>query len=236
MQLFYCDNIDGDRLVLDREESTHAVRVLRRTVGDSINIIDGRGGLYSATIVEADAKRCVAEIFSKISDYGERGYRLHIAIAPTKNIDRFEWFLEKSTEFGCDHFTPLLCDHSERKVIKDERSGKIIMSAVKQSLKAFLPQHDELTKFGDFVSQSFEGYKKFIAHCSDEQSERLLLRDQVVAGDKVVILIGPEGDFSPAEVARALELGFVPVSLGTARLRTETAGVMCASLLNIVNQ
>lgn len=236
MQLFFCENIEDNRVILDKEESTHAVRVLRRGVGDSINIIDGRGGLYSATIIEADAKRCVAEIFSKISDYGERGYRLHIAIAPTKSIDRFEWFLEKATEMGCDHFTPLLCDHSERKVVKDERSGKIIMSAVKQSLKAFLPQHDGLTKFNDFVSQEFAGYKRFIAHCSDEQSERMLLRDQIEAGDNVVILIGPEGDFSPAEVAKAIELGFVPISLGSARLRTETAGVMCASLLNIVNQ
>ncbi|MFR9652114.1 MAG: 16S rRNA (uracil(1498)-N(3))-methyltransferase [Rikenellaceae bacterium] len=236
MQLFYCEHIEGDRVTLDREESTHAVRVLRRGVGDSINIIDGRGTLFSATIVKADIKGCVVEIFSKITDYGERNYKLHIAIAPTKNIDRFEWFLEKSTELGCDHFTPLLCDRSERKVVKDERSGKIIMSAVKQSLKAFLPHHDTLTRFDEFISQEFEGYKRFIAHCSDEQSERLLLRDQIKAGDKVVILIGPEGDFSPSEVQRALECGFLPISLGTARLRTETAGVMCASLLNIINQ
>ncbi len=236
MQLFYCKNIEDSKLTLDKEESTHAVRVLRKVVGDSINVIDGDGTLYSATITKADVKGCEAEIFSKISEYGSRNYSLHIAIAPTKSIDRFEWFLEKSTEIGCDHFTPLLCDHSERKVVKDERSEKIIMSAVKQSLKAFMPRFDSLTRFDEFATQEFEGYKKFIAHCSDEQSERYLLRDQIEAGDNVIILIGPEGDFSPREVAMAIERGFTPVSLGNARLRTETAGVLCASMLNILNQ
>ncbi len=235
MQLFYSQNINQDIITLDAIESGHATRVLRKKLGDTLNIIDGNGTLYSAIIIDDNHKKCMLRIASKSENYGARGYNLHIALAPTKSIDRYEWFLEKSTEVGCDSFTPLLCSRSERKVVKDERSLKVIISAVKQSIKAFTPQMASLTPFAEFMKQDFGASKKFIAHC-EESSEKVLLRDLVCKGESVVVLIGPEGDFSAQEVALAREKGFVEVSLGDCRLRSETAGVFVASLLNIVNQ
>ncbi len=235
MQIFYSATIDEDIISLDAIESGHAVRVLRKKLGDMLSVVDGEGTLYSAELIDDNHKRCLLRISSKIENYGKRDYSLHIALAPTKSIDRYEWFLEKSTEIGCDSFTPLLCSRSERKVVKDERCLKVVVSAVKQSLKAFTPRSASLTSFTTFMKQDFAGCKKFIAHC-EESSEKVLLRDLVTKGDDVVVLIGPEGDFSPQEVALAREQGFVEVSLGDSRLRSETAGVFVASLLNIVNQ
>lgn len=235
MQLFYSTAIEQETITLDPTESAHAIKVLRKQIGDTLNVIDGKGTLYSAEIIDDNKNRCVLRIFSKISDYAARPYKLHVAMAPTKNIDRYEWFLEKATEIGCDRFTPLECKHSERRVVKDERSEKIITSAVKQSLKAATPIFDSLTTFKNFVSQDFAGYKKFIAHC-DPSSEKHLLRDMVQKGDNILILIGPEGDFSKEEVTEAKARGFGEASLGDSRLRTETAGVFAASLLNIINQ
>ncbi|MFI3315151.1 MAG: 16S rRNA (uracil(1498)-N(3))-methyltransferase [Rikenellaceae bacterium] len=235
MQLFYSQTIDDDMITLSQEESAHAVRVLRKQIGDTLNVIDGKGVLYSAEIVEIDKRECRLKIFSKIADYASRGYKLHIAIAPTKSIDRYEWFLEKATELGCDRFTPLLCDHSERKIIKDERSEKIVIGAVKQSLKAAIPHLDSMTPFKEFVKQDFGDYRKFVAHC-DDSPEKVLLRDEIEKGANILVLIGPEGDFSPQEVAMCRENGFVEVSLGESRLRSETAGVFAATLTNINNQ
>lgn len=235
MQLFYSTLIDEQYITLTEEESAHAIKVLRKQVGDRLNIIDGKGTLYSAEITECNKRACQLRIVSKISDYGTRPYKLHIAIAPTKSIDRYEWFLEKSTELGCDIFTPLECMHSERRIVKNERGAKIVIGAVKQSLKAAVPQVDSMTPFKKFMESDFEGYKKFIAHC-DDSSEKRLLRDVVEKGDNVVILIGPEGDFSHEEVAMAKEKGFLEVSLGESRLRSETAGVFAATLVNIKNQ
>ncbi|MEG1648291.1 MAG: 16S rRNA (uracil(1498)-N(3))-methyltransferase [Rikenellaceae bacterium] len=235
MQLFYSTAIEQETITLEPAESAHAIKVLRKQIGDTLNVIDGKGTLYSAEIIDDNKNRCVLRIFSKISDYAARPYKLHVAMAPTKNIDRYEWFLEKATEIGCDRFTPLECQHSERRVIKDERSEKIITSAVKQSLKANTPEFDSLITFKKFIAQDFEGYKKFIAHC-DPSEEKFLLRDMVEKGDNVLILIGPEGDFAPEEVIEAKKRGFREASLGDSRLRTETAGVFAATLLNIINQ
>ncbi len=235
MQIFYSTEIEGDVITLDAVESGHAIRVLRKKLGDTLSVIDGKGTLYSAEIVDDNHKRCSLRVLSAQEAFARRGYKLHIALAPTKNIDRYEWFLEKATELGCDIFTPLLCSHSERKVVKDERSVKVVVSAVKQSLKADVPLVNTLTSFSDFMKQDFGAAKKFIAHC-DDSPEKVLLRDVVAKGDEVVVLIGPEGDFSPAEVATARQKGFVGVSLGECRLRSETAGVYAASLLNIINQ
>ncbi|MFI3321373.1 MAG: 16S rRNA (uracil(1498)-N(3))-methyltransferase [Rikenellaceae bacterium] len=234
MQLFYSTQIEEEIITLTEEESAHAIKVLRKQVGDRLNIIDGLGTLYSAELIDCNKRGCRLRTISKISDYGTRNYKLQIAIAPTKNIDRYEWFLEKSTELGCDIFTPLECQRSERRIVKDERGCKIVVGAVKQSLKAAVPQLDSLTPFKKFMDSDFGNAKKFIAHC-DESSQKRLLRDMIEKGDNVVVLIGPEGDFSPEEVAMAKEKGFLEVSLGECRLRSETAGVYVATLLNIIN-
>jgi 16S rRNA (uracil1498-N3)-methyltransferase len=164
--------------------------------------------------------------------FGLRNFRVHVAIAPTKNMERIEWFLEKATEIGIDHINPLLCCFSERKEIKGERLEKVMVSAMKQSLKAYLPQLDPLTRFSDFISQPFEG-QKFIAHC-DEQ-HRDVLKQLILPNQQYLILIGPEGDFSPEEISLAIQAGFHPVSLGDSRLRTETAGLVACHTFNLMN-
>lgn len=233
MQLFYTPSISSDFYTLSAEESKHCVQVLRLKTGDTIYLIDGRGGLYTARITEASARGCVVNVVERQSEYEKRPYELHVAIAPTKNIDRFEWFLEKATEIGIDRVTPLLCDHSERKILKTERCEKVVLSAAKQSLKAYLPQVDELTKFSAFIGGSFEGYQKYIAHC-EHDIERVELSQALESGGKSVVLIGPEGDFSPAEIEQAMRAGFKCITLGKSRLRTETAGVMTAAICSML--
>ena len=164
---------------------------------------------------------------------GKPNFRVHIAIAPTKNIERIEWFLEKATEIGINRVTPLLCRFSERKEIKAERLEKVMISAMKQSLKAYLPQLDELTRFNEFIQQPFDG-QKYIAHCDNQHRD--LLRNKVIPGQNYLILIGPEGDFSTEEIELALKHGFQPVSLGESRLRTETAGLVACHTVNLLNQ
>lgn len=235
MQLFYTPDITGNLYTFSQEESRHAVQVLRLDCGDTVHLVDGRGGLYSARIVDASPKGCSVEVIDCQRDYGKLPYRLWMAVAPTKNIDRFEWFLEKATEIGADRFTALLCDRSERKIVKQERSQKVVLSAVKQSLKAFMPQVDELVRFDDFLAGDFDGYQKFIAHCCDD-----FVREEfsavVEAGHDVVVLIGAEGDFSPSEIERAYAKGFRGISLGSSRLRTETAALMATAVVAIKNQ
>jgi 16S rRNA (uracil1498-N3)-methyltransferase len=233
MQLFYVPNISGTEVILNETESKHAIRVLRLPIGASIKLIDGTGGFYEARITDTNPKKCKLEIIDSQPEFGKKNFKLHIAIAPTKNIDRFEWFLEKCTEIGIDEITPIISEHSERKVIKPERLQKILVSAMKQSVKAYLPKLNELTSFKSFIGLLDES-KKYIAHCN--QGEKSHLKNEVSEGDDVVLLIGPEGDFSPEEVEWAKEYDYQEISLGTARLRTETAGVVACNIVNLANE
>jgi len=233
MQLFYVPDISGDEVILDDTESKHAVRVLRLAEGTTVELIDGKGGFYSAKITDANSKKCRMTITDKKKEFGKKDFRLHIAVAPTKNIDRFEWFLEKATEIGIDEITPLLCEHSERKVVKPERLDKILVSAMKQSLKAYLPKLNEFALFKNFIEAAKEEHK-FIAHCYE--GEKKHLKNIISAHSNVLILIGPEGDFSPEEVKLAITNDFKEISLGSARLRTETAGVVACHIVNLANE
>lgn len=232
MQLFYIPNISGNEVILNETESKHAIRVLRLTVGNQVQLIDGDGGFYEAEISDAHHKRCKLLITNSIQEFEKKNFKLHIAIAPTKNIDRFEWFLEKCTEIGIDEITPLLSEHSERKVIKSERLEKILVAAMKQSLKAYLPKLNSITNFNAIISNS-EYKNKYIAHCND--GDKVHLKNCIQKNEDTLILVGPEGDFSPEEVALAKENGFKEISLGTARLRTETAGVVACHIANLIN-
>ncbi len=231
MQLFYTPYITDSNFYLDETESKHAVRVLRLANGDKIQLIDGNGNFFEAQIVNAHPKRCEVEITEKISGFNKRNHYLHLAVAPTKNIDRFEWFLEKATEIGVDEITPILCDHSERKMIKNERLEKVIISAMKQSLKAYLPKLNRLTLLKTILKSDFDG-QKFIAHCYDQNKREL--KNELVSSQFNLILIGPEGDFSEEEVELALQKQFIPVSLGESRLRTETAAVVACHTVNLL--
>jgi 16S rRNA (uracil1498-N3)-methyltransferase len=221
----------GQQVYLDEDESAHCCKVLRLRPGEVISIIDGFGHMYEAELTICDRRNCAASITQIDTDTYIRPYRNHVAIAPTKNIDRFEWFVEKAVEFGIDEITPILCDHSERKVLKTDRLQKIIISAVKQSGNATMPILNELTPFADFVDKCTAPCR-MIAHC--EPQEKKLFHQNVSQGQSSCILIGPEGDFSNAEISLALQSGFLPTSLGYSRLRTETAGVaVCAFLAEI---
>jgi len=222
MALFYVPNLTSGN-VLPEEESQHAVKVVRLQVGDTIEVVDGVGGFYCAQITNPHPKHCGFEITKTIKEYGKRNYKLHIAIAPTKNIERLEWFIEKATEIGIDEITPIICRFSERKIIKAERLEKIIVSAAKQSVKAYFPKLNPLCTFDELIKKQ-KASQKFIAHCYEE--DKKLLQNEIQKSSDVLILIGPEGDFSKEEVQKALSSGFVPVSLGNSRLRTETAGVV----------
>ncbi len=233
MQLFYIPNILGNQVILNETESKHAVRVLRLSEGSQVQLIDGKGGFYEAEISDAHPKKCKLVITRSIQDFEKRNFKLHIAIAPTKNIDRFEWFLEKCTEIGINEITPLLSEHSERKVIKPERLEKILVAAMKQSLKAYLPKLNSITNFNEFISDS-EYQNKYIAHCNN--GDKLHLKNCVQKDEDTLILIGPEGDFGPEEVELAKINGFKEISLGMARLRTETAGIVACHIVNLVNE
>jgi 16S rRNA (uracil1498-N3)-methyltransferase len=233
MHLFYTPDLQDDDYRLSEEESKHCVRVLRLTQGDTLFLVDGKGLLCEAVIVAAHPKACMLKVTDKKPGFGMRKYQLTIAVSPTKNIDRYEWFLEKATEIGIDGVIPLLSRYSERKEIKPERLEKVMVSAIKQSIKAYLPQLMPLQTFKQVVKTPFDG-QKFIAHCND--GEKILLRDAITKGGRVLILIGPEGDFSNEEVESALKEGFVPVSLGDSRLRTETAALVACHTVNLNNQ
>lgn len=232
MHVFYTPNI-ATSCEMPEEEAGHCLRVLRLTVGDEVMLTDGKGSFYKAVISAATNKRCQLKVIEELPQ--EKGWTgwLHLAMAPTKNMDRTEWFAEKATEIGFDELTFLNSRYSERKVIKTERIEKILVSAVKQSLKASKPVLNEMMDFNKFISQEFHG-QKFICHCNE--GEKKLLKDVVIPGEDAVILIGPEGDFSPEEVAKAMACGFIPVSLGKSRLRTETAALVAVHTLNLFNQ
>lgn len=230
--LFYSPDIATTGM-LSEQESQHAVKVLRLSEGDKLAITDGKGYWYDCTIVQAHHKRCMVEIEQQtLLPKAWKPY-IHLAFAPTKNNDRNEWFVEKATEIGVDRITPLKCDFSERKEIKKERLDKIAVVAMKQSQQCHLPVIDEMTPFDSFISQAHSA-SQFIAHCYDE--EKRALANVYQHGQDAIVLIGPEGDFSTAEVTQALSNGFVPISLGNTRLRTETACVVAVHTLQVINQ
>ena len=233
MHLFYTPNILGDFYQLDEEESKHCIRVLRLKIGDQVNLIDGIGGFYNAEIFDDHPKKTTLKVLSIQREFAKRNHYLHIAVAPTKNIDRFEWFLEKATEIGIDEITPVICDRSERREIKIERSNKIITAAVKQSLKAYHPQFNQQISFKNFILQA-SADKKYIAHCED--GDKKFIASEFIPNQNYLVLIGPEGDFSPSEIDFALHNGFVPITLGTSRLRTETAALKACFEINYLNQ
>lgn len=233
MHLFYTPDLAGDSYKLNEVESRHCTKVLRLTSGDTIHLTDGKGGLYKASITDASGKQCDVSIIEKKTEYGKRNFFLHIAVAPTKNIDRMEWFLEKATEIGIDEITPLLCKRSERDIVKTERLNKVITSAVKQSLKTYYPKLNEITRLKDLLNMPFDG-KKYIAHC--EETTRIPLKNAVSKSDNVMILVGPEGDFTNEEIVLAVSKGFEPISLGNSRLRTETAALVACHTINLINE
>ena len=235
MQLFYNPELTAttQEINFSKEESRHIVRVLRKKENDILNITNGKGFLFEAQIQVASDKKCIAKISSILEKEKPWNYYLHIVIAPTKNIDRFEWFLEKATEIGIDEITPIICQNSERKVIKKERLEKIIKSAMKQSLKNHLPKLNDLTSLSDFLNQDFEE-NVFIAHC--ENSEKKNLKVAVPLNSETTILIGPEGDFSSSEIKKALSKNIIPISLGESRLRTETAGLVAVQNISFLHQ
>ncbi|MCX2719897.1 16S rRNA (uracil(1498)-N(3))-methyltransferase [Lentiprolixibacter aurantiacus] len=233
MQLFYNPSLDGSvtQFVFDEEESRHIVKVLRKKPGDRLQITNGKGYLFTAEILSADMKQCRATIVETKKKH-QKMHQLHMVVAPTKSMDRFEWFLEKVTEIGVNEITPIICEHSERKVLKMPRLQKIVQGAMKQSLRTYLPRINEPVRFEDFIKKEHQGLM-FIAHCYEEEKMELIRR---VAPDKdITILIGPEGDFSEREVDLAYANGFYPVSLGDARLRTETAAIVACTTVAIIN-
>ncbi len=258
MQLFYAPDIIPPHYVLSGEESRHAVKVLRLAAGDRLHITDGRGCLFVAEVVHPDPRGCEVMVVETFPEYGRRAYSLTMAVAPTKNSDRYEWFLEKATEVGVDAVIPIECANSERRVFKPQRAAKVVVSAMKQSLKAYIPALEPLTPVRELIERPFEGVK-LIAHCrpdmdcfepcsrnDDEASviarsgetatkqSRIPITKALPAAT-ALILIGPEGDFTAEEVALALKNGFIPVSLGESRLRTETAALVAVTAAYLTN-
>ena len=231
MHVFYTPDIQT-HAELPEEEAQHCVRVLRLNIGDQITLTDGKGNFYRAEISAATNKRCMVNILETTYQEPLWSGHLHIAMAPTKNMDRTEWFAEKATEIGIDAITCLNCRFSERREIKPARLEKILVSAMKQSQKATLPQLEGMTDFKSFVSQPFDG-RKFIAHCED--GDKTLLKQTYRPGENALVLIGPEGDFSPEEIELALQQGFEPISLGDSRLRTETAALVACHTIHVLN-
>jgi 16S rRNA (uracil1498-N3)-methyltransferase len=235
MNIFYQPSLSPESIpvtiTLEAEESYHCVRVLRQRQGSSIKLTDGLGNLYEGIVDDEDSKHCPVTVLTA-SHIEKRPFHLHIAIAPTKNIDRFEWFLEKATEIGIDEITPLICEHSERTTIRTDRLQKILVSAMKQSMNLYFPKLNEPVKFNNFTSQGFNG-QKFIAYV--EEKQEMLLKNICSSGSDVLVLIGPEGDFSKSEVKYAMDGGFSAVSLGDSRLRTETAGIVACMIVNLKN-
>ena len=230
MELFYSSDIQGNTLFLDKEESAHCVKVLRHRAGDTVSVIDGCGTLYRCTLLSADAKAVEARIDAAEENFGTHSYKLHMAVCPTKNIARYEWFVEKATEVGVDSIVPVFGDHSERRNINAERISLIMLSAAKQSLKAAVPRLAEPLPVKEWLRKAPESSLRLIAYCDESLDRDLRLGLDSALGNlppdaEICVLIGPEGDFSPEEVSLALELGWKPVHLGDSRLRTETAAL-----------
>ncbi len=231
--IFYAPDIGEKFYRLPELESKHLIKVLRRKTGDDVYFTDGKGYFYKCRLVDDHPKHAIVEVISKTKGNDQRNYRLEIAVAPTKNINRLEWFLEKATEIGIDKIIPFISFHSERKDIKPERLERVIIAAIKQSLKANKPELNKLISFKELINTPFEG-QKFIAYIGDDVTK--LLSKTYRRGENALILIGPEGDFSPEEVEEAKDRGFIPVSLGNYRLRTETAAIVACNTINLLNQ
>lgn len=234
MQLFYFKDISqGDSgFSFDREESKHIIKVLRKKENDILHVTNGLGFLFTTQITLASDSKCTVRIIAAEKQQAP-DFKLHLAVAPTKMNERYEWFLEKATEIGVGEITPVFCDNSERKIIKRERFDKIILSAMKQSNQCYLPQFNEAISLREFLKSDLKG-QKFIAHCED--SEKKPLKSAIKTGEDTTIVIGPEGDFSAKEITMALENGFIPVSLGDTRLRTETAAIVACHSVVLINE
>lgn len=225
MQLFYAPDLTPPLYTLGEEESKHCIRVLRLRRGDTLHLTDGRGTLHRCEIMDDNAKRCTVRVVESTAEFERMPYRLTMAVAPTKNIERFEWFLEKATEVGVSEIIPILCDRSERRALKVEREERVVTAAMKQSLKAYCPTLRPLTPLAGLLAEPFDG-RRFIAHCDTPRSAKCYLFDTLRPAENLLVLIGPEGDFSPAEIDAALAAGFEEITLGRQRLRTETAAVV----------
>ncbi|AUC76343.1 16S rRNA (uracil(1498)-N(3))-methyltransferase [Olleya sp. Bg11-27] len=234
MQLFYNPDIDDntDQFIFPKDESRHIVKVLRKQTGDLLYITNGKGYLFKAELVIADQKKCIVTILDTTLQE-PLNYKLHLAVAPTKMNDRYEWFLEKATEIGITSITPIICDHSERKVVKLERFEKIIQSAMKQSLNCYYPIINQPISFKEYCNHEFLG-DIYIAHC--EETDKKTLKSQISSTNEITILIGPEGDFSVKEIEMAIKNKFIPVTLGNTRLRTETAAIVACHSVAFVNE
>jgi 16S rRNA (uracil1498-N3)-methyltransferase len=234
MQIFYAPLIFGDSYTLDETESKHCIKVLRMLKGESVNLIDGRGNLYEGKINKPDPSKCEIIITRVIEDFEKRDYYLHIAISPLKNPERFELFVEKSVEIGIDEITPLICDRTEKKSIKNERVERVIISAMKQSLKARKTILNEPVLLHEFIKKEQQG-KRMIAHCNSD-FEKKSIADIYSKKENAIIIIGPEGDFSPDEISMSEKYGFDAIHLGASRLRTETAGIAACHSIYFINQ
>ena len=233
MQLFYNSDVkvNDTFFTFDTNESKHIIKVLRKRKGDELLLTNGEGYLFEAKIIDDSIKKCEVELISS-KKTPPKSHRLHMAVAPTKMNDRFEWFLEKVTEIGVDEITPIICDRSERKILKLDRMQRVIESAMKQSLQTYLPKLNEPISLSDFLEKPITGIQ-FIAHCED--SERHELKRSVVGDQEVTILIGPEGDFTPNEIKSAMLKGYAPVIMGKTRLRTETAAIVACTIVASIN-
>jgi len=234
MQLFYNSELDTSVKTFNfsKDESRHIVKVLRKSTGDLLMITNGEGWMFEAEVIIPNHNKCVVSILKSTFE-APRPYTIHLAVAPTKMNDRYEWFIEKATEIGVDKITPIICQNSERKIIKTERFEKILQSAMKQSLQSYLPSLAPPISFSEFIKMPQEG-ATFIAHCED--GKKLKFKDQIEAKKSITILIGPEGDFSPKEIELALKHQYIPVSLGATRLRTETAGIVAGHTIQLCNE
>ena len=233
MNYFYHPRLDNSvsQFSFSPEESKHIVKVLRKQEGDELKITNGKGYLFTAKITIADPKRCTGQVLDTKKSIPPRS-ELHLAVAPTKRLDRFQWFLEKATEIGVSEVTPIICEHSERKKLSTERLSRVMQEAMKQSLRTYLPRLNEPVPYPEFLKREHPKFR-FIAHC--EKDEKLDLKRRVAADKDVLVLIGPEGDFSRAEIQAAYDQGFLPVSLGESRLRTETAALVACVTVNLIN-
>lgn len=233
MNYFYHPTLDSSvaQFTFSPEESRHIVKSLRKKEGDQLHITNGKGYEFISEITAADPKKCVCRVLDTKKTHPAR-FELHLAVAPTKRLERFQWFLEKATEIGVTEITPIYCQHSERDKFSQERMQRVIQEAMKQSLRTYLPRLNALTPFEEFIKGDFPDLK-FIAHCADD--EKVELKRRVAADKDIVVLIGPEGDFSRPEIQSAYEAGFLPVSLGRSRLRTETAALVACVAINMIN-
>jgi 16S rRNA (uracil1498-N3)-methyltransferase len=246
MHIFYTPDIEGKSYLLNEDESKHCIRVLRLKLGDKVSLVDGKGNFFNASISADNPKACWLNIIDETPNFGKRDYYLHLAVAPTKNTDRLEWMIEKAVEIGIDEFTPIICDHSERKHLSVDRLERIAISAMKQSLKAYKPIIHECLNFKKFITNTPLTNSKLIAHCISETTtnekglitgfKKSDIKNAYKKGQSVTCLIGPEGDFSNEEVILAQKEGYSGISLGTSRLRTETAGLVACHSIYFLNQ